>query len=252
MTASRFARNLFLTSTAIALIMPDLAFAQADDPEPNISVVERPRPEYDPLGIRAGSFLVFPELAIQEIYTDNVEFAEDDEESDFITLISPSVNFESQWSRHQLGVEVRSDIAINAENSDEDYQDVSANANGVLDVSRQTELTGNGLVRYGHVGRDDPEDAGDDEPVSFFEFGGGGAINHQINRLGFGLGAEAFRTTFDDEAEEDRNATIYEFIARSSYEVSPRLDMFVEGVYGLEDRDDNVDDAGIERDNRLH
>jgi len=246
--ASRFAKRSFLMSTAIVMAIPDLAFAQAAAEDPNVTVVQRSRPELDPLGIRAGTFLAFPELSINETYSDNVGFEEDDEQSDFTTLISPSVNFESQWSRHQLGIELGSDIAINAEESDEDFQDVSLDVDGTLEVSRQTQVTGNAIGRFTHEGRDDPEEAGGDELTNFFDFGGGAAINHQLNRLGFGLSANVLRTVFEDNDEDDRDATIYDFVLRTSYEVSPRLDMFVEGAYNLEDRDDAVDDDGIARD----
>ncbi len=40
------------------------------------TVATRARPEYDPLGIRAGSFLFFPQLSVDELYNDNI-FATD-------------------------------------------------------------------------------------------------------------------------------------------------------------------------------
>ena len=92
MTAPRFAQRLLLASTAVAMAMPDLALAQAGAEDPNVTVANRNRPDYEPLGIRAGSFLVFPELGIQEAYSDNIGFDEDDEDSDFTCLLytSPS------------------------------------------------------------------------------------------------------------------------------------------------------------------
>ncbi|MEZ5935981.1 MAG: outer membrane beta-barrel protein [Alphaproteobacteria bacterium] len=249
MTASRTAHRFLLASAALALAAPEAALAQQQEPvDPNTTVADRARPEYDPLGMRAGSFLLFPELGITEAYSDNVGFDEDDEQSDFVTLIEPSVEFRSQWSRHLLAVEVGSEIAIHADQSDEDYQDLFAVGRGQVDVSRQTNITGTGQIRRSHEGRDDPEDAGNDDLTDLYQFGGGAAVNHQINRLGFSAGVDVLRSVYDDDAEEDRNANIYDFLLRTSYEVSPRLDVFVEGRYNIEDRDDNVDDADIKRD----
>ncbi|MDH3659442.1 MAG: outer membrane beta-barrel protein [Alphaproteobacteria bacterium] len=247
MTVSRYAHRFLLASAAIAIATPDLVLAQ-QPADPNTTVTNRARPEYDPLGIRAGSFLIFPELAVTETYSDNVALDEDDEQSDFITQISPSIEFASQWSRHLLAVELGSDIAIHADEGDEDYQDFFALGRGRIDVSRQTDIDTNAELRWGHEGRDDPEEAGGDQPVDVYDFGGGVAVNHQINRLGFTVGGDVARTAYDDNDEEDRDANFYDFLLRTSYEVSPRLDMFVEGRYNIEDRDDNVDDNGIERD----
>jgi hypothetical protein len=247
-TALPNVRCLLLASSAFIILTPELALAQAQPVDPNTTVTERPRPEYDPLGIRAGSFLIFPELGITGFYSDNVGFDEDDEQSDFVTEIEPSVTFASQWSRHLLQLEAGSDIAIHADESDEDFQDFFALGNGRVDVSRQTNVVANAQARLAHEGRDDPEDAGNDELTDIYQFGGGLAVNHQINRLGFTLGGDVLRSVFDDDAEEDRNANVYDLLLRTSYEVSPRFDMFVEGRYNVEDRDDNVDDNGIERD----
>jgi len=247
-TVSLHAHRLLLASAALALVMPDFALAQQAPINPNTTVSNRARPEYDALGARAGAFLVYPELGISGGYSDNVGFDEDNEQSDFVTLIEPSVEFESQWSRHALALELGSEIAIHADESDEDYEDFFALGNGRVDVSRQTNVETNAQLRLTHEDRDDPEEAGGDELTDVYQFGGGAALNHQINRLGFTVGADVLRNVYDDDDEEDRNANIYDVLARASYEVSPRLDVFVEGRYNVEDRDDNVDDDGVERD----
>src|SRR6266699_1072721 len=48
------------------------------------SVVERPRPEYDPLGIRFGSFFLYPRAELDEVYNDNVFATKTGTKSDFI------------------------------------------------------------------------------------------------------------------------------------------------------------------------
>lgn len=249
MTASCKVHRLLLASAALAIATPELVQAQQQQAaDPNTTVADRARPAYDPLGIRAGSFLVFPELAVTGSYSDNVGFDEDDEESDIVTEIEPSVEFQSQWSRHLLAVEVGSEIALHADQGDEDYQDLFAVGRSRVDVSRQTNIAATGEVRRGHEGRDDPEDAGNDDLTDLYQFGGGMALNHDINRLGFTVGGDFLRSAYDDDAEEDRNANVYDVLLRTSYEFSPRLDLFLEGRYNVEDRDDNVDDNGVARD----
>ena len=269
MTAPHIVHRLFLASAALAFFLPGAAFSQDTTPtkprvlpdkvqprpqvrrpevDPNVTVRRRPRPEYDPLGIRVGSFLVLPEISLKESYTDNAALDENDEQTDFVTQIQPSVQINSDWSRHALGLELGSDIAIHADQSDEDYEDFFALGNGRLDVSRQTSVTGTAELRQAHEGRDDPEDADNQKLTDFYRWGAGLALNHQFNRIGVTVGGKAERNDFNDAADDDRDATIYDFLVRTSYDLSPRLDLFVEGRYNVEDRDENVDDAGIKRD----
>ena len=77
-TLQRIAAGLALTT---ALCAPRLVAAQQtdriDNPDPNITVQNRPGPDYDPLGIRAGSFLIFPQLTWAAPTTSNV-FADEE------------------------------------------------------------------------------------------------------------------------------------------------------------------------------
>ena len=78
MTARRTARPLISTVAALSLGIPAVALAQEVGP-------------YEPLGIRAGSFLIYPTLSVSEAYDDNVFATDNDTEDDWITLISPRV-----------------------------------------------------------------------------------------------------------------------------------------------------------------
>ena len=83
----------------------------------------------------AGDWDLSARASATETYSDNVGLDEEDEESDFVTQIEPSIQFESQWSRHFLSLELGSDIAFHADESDEDYQDFFALGRGRVDVA---------------------------------------------------------------------------------------------------------------------
>ena len=74
---------------AAALLAPTLALAQ-DDP-------------YEPLGIRAGAFLVFPSIDTGLTYDDNVFATKNDTDDDFIFTLRPEITAESQWSSALIG-----------------------------------------------------------------------------------------------------------------------------------------------------
>ncbi|RME99685.1 MAG: hypothetical protein D6773_12555, partial [Alphaproteobacteria bacterium] len=61
-----------------------------------------PAGPYDALGIRVGSFLIYPELHIERLYTDNALLSTSNPRSDQASVLTPSVTLRSNWSRHLL------------------------------------------------------------------------------------------------------------------------------------------------------
>lgn len=68
----------------------------------NVSVVDRPRPDYDPLGINISSFNVVPQVQAGVGYSDNLYLTDAGQEGDGYFLLNPSVRVVSNWSRHSL------------------------------------------------------------------------------------------------------------------------------------------------------
>ncbi len=189
MTVSRVARHILLLPIAVPFVLPEMAFAQQQQElDPNVTVTERPRPEYDQIGVRAGTFRVLPQLGVTGSYSDNVNFDEENEESDFVTTLRPSVEIESDWTRHALGFEVGSEIAFHAEEDDNDYEDFFADGSGTLEISRQTSLRGNAGVSRSH---EDQSEGNNNEVEQFTAFDGGLSLSHQLNRVTLTVGGDA-------------------------------------------------------------
>ena len=203
---------------------------------------------YDALGLRLGAFTLFPTLTVSEVYESNVELAAEDEQSDFVTSIQPALALRSGWSVHRLELATGANIAVHANESDEDYEDLFARATGRIDVRRSTTVDISADVERLHVGRDDPEDDGNDL-VYYISYGSAIQLNRQFNRLTLSGDVAVERDDFDDE-EDDRDVTLYDAGLRSSYRIGRGLDLFVEGRYNIEDRDQDIDDGGFERDSR--
>jgi hypothetical protein len=107
-------------------------------------VLERPRPDYDPLGIRRGSFLIHPRLDLGVGASDNIFLAATDRQGDGYGLIAPSLNVTSDWSQNQLllssGARFRRYFDHPRRNQDEWY----FKGLGRLDVTSTLSLTGEG------------------------------------------------------------------------------------------------------------
>jgi hypothetical protein len=136
-----------LVAPALAALWPGLGMPSAWAQEENrtSTVTERPRPELDALGVRAGGFLIFPGAMITASFDDNIFSSSADTVDDLITNISPRIRINSDWRNHELKLFGDADIALHADRSAEDYEDFRLGGQIRLDILRDARVTA-GLV----------------------------------------------------------------------------------------------------------
>jgi hypothetical protein len=108
----------------------------------NVSVRQRPRPDYEAIGIKAGGFTVYPRVTLSAEHDDNIYATAIDEESDTVWRVKPEVSARSNWSRHALGAYAGASINRHADFETEDTEDYTVGVNGRLDIERGTNITG--------------------------------------------------------------------------------------------------------------
>jgi hypothetical protein len=229
---------------------PAAASAQQDEPDRNVTVQDRPRPDYDPIGIRAGSFFFYPSVGLQGLYDSNI-FATDDEEDDFASILTPRIQVKSNFSRHSLAFDVGGESAFYLDENDNNYNDVYARGAGQLEITRNNLLNGNIAVSRLHEDRDSPDESGADEITEYQNHLLGLSYRRNFARVFGILGGELRRFDFEDTDDinnDDRDRSQYLARARVGYEVSPRLDGFVEGTVDARRYDETPDDIGRDRD----
>ncbi len=119
-------------TTTSLLIQPALPYDF--DRGRNVSVTERARPDYDPIGIRAGSFEIRPELGIATGYSSNIYYSSANEVDDGYVSIRPAVSVRSDWSRHRLRFDANSDIQRFFSHSRRNQTPWNAALQGVLQI----------------------------------------------------------------------------------------------------------------------
>ena len=228
MIVRRTARHLVSTAAALTLGVPVVALGQEVGP-------------YDPLGIRAGSFLIYPQLSVSEVYDTNVTAVPNNEDDDFITLLQPLVTVQSNFSRHSLNLTAGGNIAFHVNQTDEDYQDAFIQSNGRLDITRQNYL--DAALNFGraHEGRDDPENNPDQSLKELYQYGGSLSFTQLFNRLNFRLTGGVARDDYAQNSDSDRDQNAYTGELRTGFFVSPRINPFVYGNYTVVNRDQKVE-----------
>ncbi|CAN5416373.1 outer membrane beta-barrel protein [soil metagenome] len=102
----------------------------------NVAVQDRPRPEYDALGIRTGSALIYPKLEVSGEYNDNIYATSSGEQSDEVLHVRPEIFAETTWSVNYLSAYVRGSLNRYRDNNTENTNEFAGGVTGRLDVTR--------------------------------------------------------------------------------------------------------------------
>ncbi len=108
------------------------------------TVSAREGENYDPKGVRLGSFLLFPALELNEAFNDNVfaQSASSGTTASFLQVIKPTVELRSTWSSHMLNVYARGNIGFYTSAPTQNYQDVAVGTDGRIDIQRNWNIYG--------------------------------------------------------------------------------------------------------------
>jgi hypothetical protein len=147
------------------------------------SVTVRSRPEYDAVGIQAGSFIFRPSASISEIYDDNVYATNTNRKSDFLTELTPRIEADSNWNRHALNFAVSGDLGYHASATTEDYKNFSVRQSARIDVGAMSSLNENGYFERYQEARTSVDDPGGVSPVKIDRKGGALEYRHQGGTL---------------------------------------------------------------------
>lgn len=219
------------------------ALAQSKDaPAQGETVLVQPRGEFEPLGVRAGSFLVFPLMQATEEFDTNVYSTEDNERADLIHHLEPSVKIQSDWRNHSLNFSTGGDIAFYTDESDLDYKDYNVGLDGRLDIQRGSNLRASAGYNHGHEATSSPDSAGGVVPAEFERYSALIGGSHQFNRIKVRLDNDLTRYDYHDSNtstngvpgqtnNDDRDRNEWTHTARIGYEVMPEYEAFVSGQY---------------------
>ena len=229
--------------TATEQLARDQRAAFRPPPERGETVTNRPRPELDPLGVRAGGLFIYPRLGLQEFYNDNIFYTDSDEEDDFITLVSPRVDVTSDWTKHAFDLYAKAAIGRYADRTEEDFEDFSVGTNGRLDITQRANLRAGVSYDRLHEGRGSPDDdrrQGGSPPVepTLFDVKSAFLTYRQwLGRFLLESGGEVDRLDYDNvgtedggiDINDDRDRALYAGNLKMGYEFMRGYTAFVRG-----------------------
>ncbi len=190
---------------------------------------------FDPVGIRVGSFVVFPEMEIAASFLTNALSSPDDT-PDSAFLFAPAARVVSNWSNHAVELRGALDLSRYAEFETEDDRGFLVEGRGRLDILRSTNAQGLISRQRAQESRSAVDAATVGPRTTVTTDRGEGAFNHRFNRLRLqlrgGITSESYSPDIDPvtgaETRSDRDNVEREIALRASWEFKPTLTVFGE------------------------
>lgn len=244
--------------TAAALPAPS---ALAEEPTAKEdSVMSRPRPAYDPLGIPIGGaaddpgspFILLPRLDNQIGWESNVYREEDNAKDDFFALSEAKLELRSDFELHSFNITGRAALKRYFEETNNDWEEAEILAEGLLSASEEASISARVGSGYFHEERDDPDSPSADNNINeFWRHLAFVSADFTPGDLLFRLegGTELF--DYEDNGginNDDRDYSLYVIRTRIGYAFQPGVTAFVEPEYNWRVYDERFDDNGFARD----
>ncbi|MGC1304246.1 MAG: outer membrane beta-barrel protein [Caulobacteraceae bacterium] len=203
----------------------------------NISVLERPHPEYDALGIQAGQFDLYPSLSTGLGYSDNIFGTRDGKVSDEYFEIDPQLTLGSDWKRNSVSASVGADLKEFVSHSEENEQGWHVLLNGRYDVTNDDYLVAGFTAHKLYEEQDSGfYPTGAAAPLGYVDADAFVRANHQTGRIHLILSGDYHTYTYDSVAAvgggelnqnfNDHNA--WRVTGRGEYSLTPDTALFTE------------------------
>lgn len=244
-----------LLTTAISAVVAPIATAQ-ENPFLRgryVDVTERAQPEFDPLPVRAGAFIVTSSLGVSAEYNDNVFAVPNNEEGDTIFRVTPRLEARSDWTVHELAAGGWVNHREHVDFGSESTTDYNLFVNGRIDVSRDFQLRLGGDLGHFTEERYAAASFSASEPASFDRASVFAQALYRNDRIQLD-GRVGTSTDEYDQAGQSliRDSDTTYVSGRLSYAISPDVAVFVQARRAeLDYLDNNRDgtqttvDAGV-------
>jgi hypothetical protein len=205
-------------------------------------VKNRQQPGYEPVGIRAGSWMFSPALISGGFYDSNVFSSNAMKRSDIAAVFEPSLRANTLWERHGIDLKLDAQSTVYNQNPGLDQTNASLKGNAWFDIAHDLAVLTNFQIAHLNEGvgtLSSPANAV--QPTPYNLLSGDVSLRKEFNRLTTSIGVRTdsyqFGTTRAQNGtiinQNSRDGQIYAVHSRIDYAFSSTLGWF-SGVEGNE------------------
>src|SRR5882672_6176839 len=237
MAAPWNAQRIFEPSSLPDINDPD---SREEVPPEDMPVKQRQQPGYEPVGIRAGSWMFNPSLISGGFYDSNVFSSNTAKHSDVAAVFEPTLRAHTLWGRHGIDLKLDTQSTVYNQNSSLNQNNASLKGNAWIDIARDLTVLANFQIAHLNEGvgtLSAPSNAISPTPYNLLS--GDVTVRKQFNRLttsiGFGTDSYDFGSTRAQDGriinQDGRDGQLYSLHSRIDYAFSSTLGWFggVEG-----------------------
>ena len=209
---------------------------------------------YEALGIRAGSFILYPSLTATTGYTTNASGSVGAAGSGF-GLLEPELFIQSDWARHETTLSLRGSYEKFFDGASPDKPSAAAVATARIDFENEWTADLAAGATYSQQNISDASfPSGADTPPGVIGLSSTAALNGNFGRGTFTIAGSVDRSMYENATsggipvdQGDRTNTVFGGRLRVGYEATASLTPFVEGEIARRAYDRAIDNGGFQR-----
>jgi hypothetical protein len=219
-------------------VAPSGPQAPAAPGQPTIAgqtVIQRPRPDYDPIGMRVGDFFWFPHAEVDEVFNSNI-FALPSPTSDLITVLQPGFDLLSSLPRNAINLHAGAAAGFYARDPTQNTATGFVSTDGRLDIDAQSRFFGSAGVAHLYTPRTSPNSPGAAaEPLTYNSYTAAFGYEQTGRRVGYEADVAVTAAQYNpiplvgggSTSQSSSNSIIPQAAMRVSYEFIPDYRAYV-------------------------
>ena len=204
----------------------------------SLSVIERPHPAFDPLGLPIGGFLLLPSVTTGIVYDDNIYALPKDGVSDEVATFSADLDVTSTWSRNAAALHAGVDRNQYLRAGDQSTTDYHLGADGRLDLGDGALSVTTETARFTQSRSDVDAPGAAVKPIRYNRTLATIDGDQEFGRVKLSGQVDWRRFRFDDAFtaagqrldQSFRNRDVISEELKADYAISPRIAVYVDGV----------------------
>ncbi|MEL7491275.1 MAG: outer membrane beta-barrel protein [Pseudomonadota bacterium] len=224
--------------------------ALAQPSEDILSVMDLPRPGYEPRTLRFGNSVIAPRLDLSAIANSNIFGRPDNEEEDILFIINPSAAIATRAGALTINTDLQATARRFLENTQDNLETFGIESTASYQFSQSHSGFLSASFQRGYEVRTDPE-ANDDitvTPTLINTVDISGGYTFRPGRFGVSIQGGVNQPNFLRAEDDDRDLTSVRGSIRGIVGLSDRIDFFTEGYVTSRDFRTAVDRTGVNRD----
>jgi hypothetical protein len=215
-------------------------------------------------GLEFAGMLWRPEISLSPMYDSNIYALPSREIADWIWILSPTVNGESEGDSHRIRVDAGAQLGRYAEYDSEDYDDWWVDAEGRYDLAPATRVFGGIGFAQKHEERGSADAVApaadlafiEAEPTVYTSLTADTGVTHQLGDTALRAGVTFQRLDYDDVQSlagstvdnDDRDRDVFGIAVRLSRRLAGSGELFAHAIWNKREYAQVPDDYGYRRD----